>query len=34
MLWISGYLWGLVVPEEKSQFERNLKRQARRFRFR
>jgi hypothetical protein len=31
MLWISGYLWGLVVPEEKLQFERNLKRQARRL---
>ena len=31
MLWMLRYLWRLLVPEEKSQYEKILKRQARRL---
>lgn len=31
MLWMLRYLWRLLVPEEKSQYEKILKRQSRRL---
>lgn len=31
MLWMLRYLWRFLVPEEKSQYEKILKRQARRL---